>query len=219
MSVTKQGGVSPGVGASLGAGVGGFVGPVTYTFDGTDDGISFSDIALTGDFSISATLTTRGVVTPPDASGMVMWGDMANLTWVRIEPDGKIRFKIAGFTETSAIGIYPLDNLEHTFEVSRVGTQANYIVDGVTLDTDVLTGTALDPVIFNTLGFKGDNSEFKGIMKDAKLVGTQTGTGTPLNLHWPINDGFAANPVIAEINVGGGTWDGTALNFNIENWS
>nr|WP_319552438.1 hypothetical protein [uncultured Vibrio sp.] len=38
------------------------------------------------------------------------------------------------------------------------------------------------------------------------------------DLSYPISDGWANNPVIREVLVGDGTWDGTAINFNEENW-
>ncbi len=117
-----------------------------------------------------------------------------------------LNFPSSGITTSLSLGDVYIDGV-----ISTTHPQDN---DSHTCSVVVTANSFINVLAINsTLSIFSKNS-----IKNFGITRANPTTTHP-DLYWPMNDGWDNNPTIRETLVGDGTWDGTAINFNEEQWS
>ncbi|MCP3851209.1 MAG: hypothetical protein GY694_13360 [Gammaproteobacteria bacterium] len=129
---------------------------------------------------------------------MVIIGDLANESWVRLNADGTIYIKNPSNNETSPSLTGIFDGSVHTLVISRTGTALTYMLDNVVIGTD--SGDS-GTYTFNRLGVKELSTDsFQGIIHSVNL----TDLDTPSNsISWNIDSGQPVYEVGSELVANG----------------
>jgi hypothetical protein len=152
-------------GASITSAAGEWVlGGGALLLDGLDDFVSFGDIPLTGDLTVVAWVYPLNIASGT-ASQAVVFGDLADDDWVRIEGNNsRIRFD----GDTNAISTNPdfVNGSWQHFGLVRSGTTVTVYRNGVATGTDIQD----TPFIPELLGHKSPSPNFFwGFIDDAAV--------------------------------------------------
>ena len=141
-------------------------------FDVVNDIVTLgSDVTLSGDFFIEVSEQT------PIAMAEVLVGDTANATWIRINSNGSITFKVGNVTtHTSGSGIYTFDGEGHTHRFERVSGIVTWYIDGGLAAT--LASSSSADAVFNMIGVKAGSNEWLGTIYNVNLNNQASYLGT-----------------------------------------
>ncbi len=134
------------------------------SFDGLDDSVAYDPVSLPGDFTAAAWVMPLNIGVA-DASDAVVFGDLANMNWIRLESDG-VRIK---FNDDRRLVLTSPDFVNGSWQHLAVVRTAG-IVD--VYRDGVLVGTLAHPEPFTPqlLGRKQPvTSRYQGLMDDVAI--------------------------------------------------
>ena len=153
-------------GAAITATVGEYVlGGGGLKLDGVDDHVSFGDLPLVGDFTVSAWVNPTNILAGTSSQGVVL-GDNDNADWLRLEADG-VRGKWDNATTVFTTEPDFVNGSWQHFVLVRSGTAITVYRDGVV----VTTGTKTQTFTPEFIGWKNSGSRYGGTMDDLAVWG------------------------------------------------
>ncbi|MFG0910187.1 hypothetical protein [Vibrio sp. FYR_4] len=178
----------------------------SLTLNGSSNRIDIPALILSGEFSVEATINTDVV----GYNNIV--SNLGTTNWMEVSGDGYFKARVAGNDTRLTFGGSPLlaDGVDHTVILTRHADNTfTLTVDGTEYaDDDGLVEGG--DFIIETLGaFGGAGDYFSGTLRDVKSKGSES-------RHYPINDGWSANPVIQDLISG---QDGTLINGTVDSWT
>ena len=172
-----------------------------YNFDGIDDYVTFPEEVFDGDYACSVKVNTTAT-----AISYVLSSSSVVNNYIRLESSGVARFRkdVDGAVKLVNTSIAVNDGEDHTLYFGVLNNEMYIYADNTAPSTADVTGVtdfSLDVIgRISTFGY------FSGVLSDLDIDSQR---------FYPINDGWAVNPLIVD-TIGG--QNGTAVNFNEERW-
>lgn len=180
-----------------------------YTFDGVADYVSipvFSAVNAQIEFDVQ-------LIALDESTGSAIIGYL-NDTWVRLNNDGTLTFKVD--TETNIYSLtedWVANGMMHIKITSRSDiTDCEVFIDDISQGVQPLN--AVRTCSIDTIGMKDNGNFSQAIIKNLSLVDLDA---IVANRFYPINDGPGTS--IIQDTLGTGSTDGTAVSFDDLRWS